>query len=65
MYNFIVHYKSGKTIILGDALSRRSDYDPRSASSRQKVDDDEDDDRCAMDGLLNLTRVSPESYLFV
>lgn len=28
-YNFVVYYKPGKTNILADALSRRSDYDPK------------------------------------
>ena len=63
-YNFVVHYKPGKTNILDDALSRRPDCDPRSALSRQEVDDDEDDDRCATCLSLNLTRVSPKSCLF-
>ena len=27
-YNFVVHYRSGKTSILADAPSRRPDYDP-------------------------------------
>uniref|UniRef100_A0AAV1U8V3 Uncharacterized protein n=1 Tax=Peronospora matthiolae TaxID=2874970 RepID=A0AAV1U8V3_9STRA len=47
-YNFIVHYKPGKTKILADALSRRPDYDPRIALSRQATDDDDEDGRCAM-----------------
>ena len=58
-----MHYKPGKTNILADALSRRPDYDLLSALSRQEVDDDEDDDRCATCVSLNLTRVSPESCL--
>lgn len=28
-YNFVVHYKSGSTNIIADALSRRPDYDLR------------------------------------
>ena len=63
-YNFVVHYKPGKTNILADALSRRPDYDPRSALICYEIDDDEDDDRCATCLSLNLTRVSSESYLF-
>ncbi|KAF1334824.1 Pol protein, partial [Globisporangium splendens] len=31
-YNFVVHYKPGKTKILADALSRRPDYDPKTKS---------------------------------
>ncbi|KAG6623867.1 reverse transcriptase [Phytophthora cinnamomi] len=43
-YNFVVHYKPGKTNILADALSRRPDY---VQSSRHAVGD-EDDDECAV-----------------
>ena len=32
--------------------------------SRQEVDDDEDDDRCATCVLLNLTRISTKTCLF-
>ncbi|KAF1316222.1 reverse transcriptase, partial [Globisporangium splendens] len=31
-YNFVVHYKPGKTNTLADALSRRPDYDPKTKS---------------------------------
>ena len=43
-----MHYKPGETNVLADALSRRPDYDLQSALSRQEVDNDEDDNRCAM-----------------
>ena len=56
---FVVHYKPGKTNILADALSRLPDYDSRSALSRQEVDDDDNDDRCAMCASLNFTRATP------
>ena len=38
-YNFVVHYKPGKTNILADALSRRPDYDP-------KMKNEETDEAC-------------------
>uniref|UniRef100_A0AAV1TZI6 Integrase zinc-binding domain-containing protein n=1 Tax=Peronospora matthiolae TaxID=2874970 RepID=A0AAV1TZI6_9STRA len=62
-YNFFVHYKPGKTNTFADALSRRSDYDPRMALSRQATQDDNEDDRCATCVPLNLTRVTPELCL--
>uniref|UniRef100_A0AAV1TQ33 Reverse transcriptase domain-containing protein n=1 Tax=Peronospora matthiolae TaxID=2874970 RepID=A0AAV1TQ33_9STRA len=63
-YNFVVHYKPGKTNILADALSRRPDYDPRMALSRQATDDVDEDNRCATCVSLNLSRVTPELCLF-
>ena len=45
-FSFVAHYTPGTTNILADAISRRPDYDPRSALSRQE--DDDDDNRCAM-----------------
>ena len=61
-YNFVVHYKSGKTDILADSMSRRPYYDPVTVLSRQATDDDEDEVRCAMcvSVSLNLTRVTFE-----
>ncbi|KAG2983838.1 hypothetical protein PC123_g24915 [Phytophthora cactorum] len=47
-YNFVVHYKSGKSNILADALSRCPDYDPRMQWGRHAVGDDEDDEECAV-----------------
>ena len=53
-----MHHKLSKPNILADALPGRPEYDPRSALSRQEVDDnkyddDVDDDRCVMCLLLN------------
>uniref|UniRef100_A0AAV1TNW0 Reverse transcriptase domain-containing protein n=1 Tax=Peronospora matthiolae TaxID=2874970 RepID=A0AAV1TNW0_9STRA len=62
-YNFVVHYKPGKTNILADALPRRPNYDPRMALSRQATHDEDEDDRCATCVSLNLTRVTPELCL--
>jgi hypothetical protein len=45
-YNFVVHYKPGKSNILADALSRRPDYVPRSESF--PVVDADDGDDCAV-----------------
>ncbi|CAI5722725.1 unnamed protein product [Peronospora destructor] len=65
-YNFVVHYKPGKNNILADALSRRPDYDPRMALSRQQADDDDDDegDSCMTCIALNMTKVSAELPLY-
>ncbi|KAE9346791.1 hypothetical protein PF008_g8114 [Phytophthora fragariae] len=43
-YNFVVHFKPGKTNILADALSRRPDY----VQSGRHAVGDEDDDECAV-----------------
>ena len=45
-YNFVVHCKPGKNIILADALSRRPDYDPRRDMGHQPANTDDDDDNC-------------------
>ncbi|CAI5721580.1 unnamed protein product [Peronospora destructor] len=65
-YNFVGHYKPGKNNILADALSRRPDYDPRMALSRQQADDDDDDDgdSCMTCIALNMTKVSAELPLY-
>ena len=62
-YNFVVHYKQVKANILADTLSRRPDYDHRSALNRRES--------MMMKTMihvrwvsLNLTRVSSESCLF-
>ena len=65
IYNFVMHYKPGTTNILADALSHHPNCDPRSALRCQQIDDDKDDDQCAMCISLSLTRVFPESCLFV
>jgi hypothetical protein len=43
-YNFVVHYKPGKTNILAKALSRRPDY----AQTGRHAVGDENDDECAV-----------------
>ncbi|KAE9052459.1 hypothetical protein PR001_g491 [Phytophthora rubi] len=43
-YNFVVHYKLGKTNILTNSLSRRPDY----VQSGRHAVDDEDSDECAL-----------------
>ncbi|OWY90482.1 reverse transcriptase [Phytophthora megakarya] len=43
-YNFVVHYKPGKTNILADAIARRPDY----VQSGRHAVGDEDDDECAV-----------------
>ncbi|KAE9100101.1 hypothetical protein PF010_g14935 [Phytophthora fragariae] len=43
-YNFVVHYKPGKTNIFADALSRRPDY----VQSGRHAVGDEDDDECSL-----------------
>ncbi|KAG3120304.1 hypothetical protein PI125_g1221 [Phytophthora idaei] len=47
-YNFVVHYKPGKTNILAEAVSCRPDYDPCTQSGRHTIGDDEYDDDCAV-----------------
>ncbi|KAG3177060.1 hypothetical protein PC128_g17026 [Phytophthora cactorum] len=47
-YNFVVHYKPGKTSILVDMLSRHPDYDPCTTSGRHAAGDAEDEEECAV-----------------
>ncbi|KAG3035164.1 hypothetical protein PC128_g1618 [Phytophthora cactorum] len=63
-YNFVVHYKPGKTNILAHALSRHPDYDPSAQSGRHAVGDEDDDEECAVcaaDGVtaIEVTTTSP------
>ena len=59
-----MHCKPDKTNIIANALSRRPDYDPWTALSRQSTDDDEDEYRCVTCVSLNSTQVIPDLCLF-
>ncbi|POM76863.1 RxLR effector candidate protein [Phytophthora palmivora] len=56
-YNFIIHYKPGKTNILADALLRRSGY----VQSGRHAMGDEDDDECVADDVtaVDVAATSP------
>lgn len=61
-YNFVVHYKPGKTNILADALSRRPDYDAR--GNQQNVDTDDEDCACCTVDDLAAMAVAPVTDLW-
>ncbi|OWZ13617.1 polyprotein [Phytophthora megakarya] len=63
-YNFVVHYKPGKSNILADTRSWCPDYDPRESLGRQAAVDDEDNScaTCIPSGL-NQTSVVPKMSL--